>query len=93
MNIDETVGTESKSAWAVTLRKNSHIKILKSHAHLYIIGNRKEVCKTKFQRNPMKDEGVEETKFLTYKAYVGMGNNSVKKVQSKIVNHMHISIS
>ena len=29
--------------------------------------------------NSMKDEeGVEETSFLTYKAYVSMGNNSVK---------------
>ena len=55
--------------------KNSQIKILKPHAHLCIIGRKS----TKFQMNPMKDvAGVEETRFLTYKAYVSMGNNSVK---------------
>ena len=27
-------------------------------------------------------DGVQETRFLTYKAYVSMGNNSVKTVQS-----------
>ena len=36
--------------------------------------------------NTMKDvEGVEETRFQTYKAYFSMGNNSVKK--SSIKNH------
>ena len=46
--------------------KNSQIIFLKSHAHLCIIGRKS----TKFQMNPMKDvEGVEETRFLTYKAY------------------------
>ena len=70
--------------------KNSQIKILKPHAHLCIIGRKS----TKFQMNPMKDvEGVEETRSLTYKAYVSMSNNSVKIVQPKILNHMHIFIS
>ena len=70
--------------------KNSQIKILKQHAHLCIIGRKS----TKFQMNPMKDvEAVEETKFLTYKAYVSMGNTLSKIVQSKILNHMHIFIS
>ena len=49
---------------------------------------------TKFQMNLMKDvEGVEETRILTFKAYVSMGNNSVKIVQSKTLHHMHIFIS
>ena len=60
--------------------KNSQIKILKSHAYLCIIGR----MHTKFQMNPMKDvEGVEETRFLTYKVYVSMGNNSVKTCSIK----------
>ena len=46
--------------------KNSQLKILKPHAHLCIIGRKS----TKFQMNPMKDVRVEETRFLTYKAYV-----------------------
>ena len=55
--------------------KNSQIKILKPQAHFCIIGRKS----TKFQLNPMKDfEGVEGTRFLTYKAYVSMDNNSVK---------------
>ena len=70
--------------------ENSQIKILKPHAHLCIIGRKS----TKFQMNPMKDvEGVEETKFLTYKAYVSIGNNSVKN--SSIKNpkpHAHLHI-
>ena len=58
-----------------TSNKNSKIKILKPYAHLCIIGSKS----TKFQINPMKDvEGVEETRFLTYKEYVSMGNNSIK---------------
>ena len=44
--------------------------------------------------NPMKDvEGVEKTRVLTYKAYVSMGNNSVKN--SSIKNpkpHAHFHI-
>ena len=41
--------------------KNSRIKILKSHAHLHIIGRKS----TKFQVNPMKDVGgVAETRSL-----------------------------
>ena len=42
----------------------------------------------------MKDvEGVEETRFLTYKAYVSMGNNSVKNSQIKILKpHAHLHI-
>ena len=44
--------------------------------------------------NPMKDEeGVEETRFLTYKPYVSMGNNSIKN--SSIKNpepHAHLHI-
>ena len=44
--------------------------------------------------NPMKDiEGVEDTRFLTYKMYVSMGNNSVKN--SAIKNpepHAHLHI-
>ena len=57
-------------------------------AHLCIIGRKS----TKFQMNPMKDvEGVEETKFLTYKAYVSMGNNSVKNNSIKILKpHAHL---
>ena len=90
MNIEGMVGTESKSAWAVTRNKNSLIKILKPHAHLHIIGRQS----TKFQMNPMKDvEGAEETRFQTYKAYVSMDNNSIKN--SSIKNpkpqaHLHI---
>ena len=70
--------------------KNIQIKILKSDADLCIIGRRY----TKFQMSPMKDvEGVEETRFLTYKAYVSMGNNSIKN--SSIKNpkpHSHLHI-
>ena len=41
--------------------KNSRIKILKSHAHIHIIGRKS----TKFQVNPMKDAaGVVETSSL-----------------------------
>ena len=77
MNIEGMVGTESKSAWTVT-KKNSQIKIPKPHAHLHIIGRKS----TKFPMNLMKDvEGVKETRFLTYRAYVSMGNNSVKIFQ------------
>ena len=44
--------------------------------------------------NPMKDvEGVEETSFLTYKAYVSMGNNSVKNISIKNLKpHAHLHI-
>ena len=82
------VGTVSKSAWAVTPTKI--VKILKSHAHLCIIGRKS----TKFQMNPMKDvEGVEETRFLTYKAYVSMGNNSLKNGLIKNPKpHAHLRI-
>ena len=70
--------------------KNCRIKILKSHAHLHIIGRKS----TKFQVNPMKDVGgVEETRFLTYKAYVSMGNNSVKNSSIKNPSpHAHLHI-
>ena len=70
--------------------KNSQIKILISHAHLCIIGTKS----TKFQMNPMKDvEGVDETKFLTYKAYVSMGNHSVKNGAIKNPKpHAHLYI-
>ena len=90
MNIEGMAGTESKSAWAVTPTKNSQIKILKKHAHLYIIGRKS----TKFQMNPMKDvEGVEETRFLTHKAYVSMDNNSVKNISIKNLKpHTHLHI-
>ena len=75
MNVEGVVGTESKSAWTVTPLEKRQIKILKPQAHLCIIG-RKSI---NFQMNPMKDEeGVAKTKFLTYKVYVSMGNNSVK---------------
>ena len=44
--------------------------------------------------NSMKDvEGVEETRFLTYKAYVSMGNNSIKNKSiknPKLHAHLHI---
>ena len=44
--------------------------------------------------NPVKDvKGVEETRLLTYKAYVSMGNNSIKN--SSIKNpkpHAHLHI-
>ena len=73
------VGTVSVSMGRNS-NKNSQIKILKSHAHLCIIGRKS----TTYQMNPMKDvEGVEETRFLTYKAYVSMGNNSVKNSSIK----------
>ena len=72
----------------VSIGSNSNI--LKPHAHLCIIGRKS----TKFQMNPMKDvEAVEETRFLIYKAYVSMGNNSVKN--SSIKNpkpHAHLHI-
>ena len=44
--------------------------------------------------NPMKDvEGVEEIRFLTYKAYVSMGNNSVKNISIKNPKpHAHLHI-
>ena len=84
MIIERTVGTESKSAWAVTQKKkekkkkkkkrkkrNSQIKIPKPHAHLRII--------SKFQMNPIKYvEEVKETRFLTYRVLISMANNSVK---------------
>ena len=70
--------------------KNSQIKILKPHAHLCITGMKS----TKFQMNQMKDvEGVEETRFLTYRANVCMGNTAVKN--SLIKNpkpHAHLHI-
>ena len=67
-------GIECKSAWAVAPTK-IEIEILKPHAHRHIIGRKS----TKFQMNAMKGgERVEETRFLTYRAYVSMGNNSVK---------------
>ena len=49
---------------------------------------------TKFQMNPMKDvDGVEETRFLTYKAYVSMGNNSVKNRAIKTPKpHAHFHV-
>ena len=76
MNIEGMVGTESKSAWAVTPTKIVNSKFLNMH----IMGKKS----TKFQMNPMKDvEGVEERRFLTYKAYVSMGNNSVKNSSIK----------
>ena len=60
--------------------KDSQIKIPKPHAHLLIIGR----MSTIFPMNSMKDvEGVEETRFLTYKVYVSMGNNSVKNCSTK----------
>ena len=74
------VGTESKSAWAVTPTKIVKIKILKPYEHLCIIGRKS----TKFQINLMKDiGGVEETIFLSYKAYVSKGNNSVRNSSIK----------
>ena len=61
MNIEGKVGTESKSAWAVT-----PTKILKSSLHLCVLGRKS----TKFQMHLMKDvEGVEEIRFLTYKDF------------------------
>ena len=70
--------------------KNSQFKIIKPQAHLCIIGRKP----TKFQMNSMKDvEGVEETRFLIYKAYVSMGNTSIKN--SSIENpkpHAHVHI-
>ena len=71
MNVEEVVGTESKSAWPVIPSKNSEIKI-----------HRKKVYK--FQTKLMKDvQGVAEKRFLTYKIYVSMGNNSVKNSSIK----------
>ena len=90
MNIEGMVGTEAKSSRVVTPTKIAKKNNLKSHAHLCIIRRKF----TKFQMNPMKDvERVEKTKFLTYKAYVCMGNNSVKN--SSIKNpkpHAHLHI-
>ena len=84
MNVEGVTGTKYLSAWAVTPSKNSQIKILKPHAHLLSIG-RKSI---NFQKNPMKDvEGVAETRFLTYKVYVYMGNNSVKNSSIKHTCH------
>ena len=43
--------------------------------------------------NPIKHVGVEKTRFPTYKAYVSMGNNSIKN--SSIKNpkpHAHLHI-
>ena len=44
--------------------------------------------------NPMKDVGgVEETRFLTYIAYVSMGNNSIKNRSIKNPKpHAHLHI-
>ena len=44
--------------------------------------------------NPMKDvQGDEETRCLTYKAYVSMGNNSVKNSSIKnLKSHAHLHI-
>ena len=90
MKIEGMVGEESKSAWAFFSNKNSQIRILKPHVHLCIIGRQS----TKFEMNPMNDvEGVEETRFRTYKAYVSMGNNSVKNSSIKTPKpnaHLHI---
>ena len=85
MNIEGMVGTEPKSAWAVTPKKKK-----KSNQNSKITGRKS----TKFQMNPMEAvEGVEEKRFLTYKAYVSMANNSVKNSSIKILNHMHSFIS
>ena len=90
MNIEGMVGTKSKSAWAVTPTKSSQIRILKPQVHLFIIGRKS----TKIQMNPMKDvERVEETRFMTYKAYASMGNNSIKSSYIEIPKphaHRHI---
>ena len=90
MNIEGVAGTESKSAWTVTPSKNSQIKILKPHAHLRITG-RKSI---KFQMNPMEDVvGAAKTRFLTYKVYVSMSNNSVKNCSIKNPeSHAHLHI-
>ena len=90
MNIEGMVGTESTSAWAVTQTKKSQIKNQKPHAHLHIIGRKS----TKFPMNLKKDvEGVEETRFLTCKVYVSMGNNSVKNSSIKHLEpHAHLHI-
>ena len=70
--------------------KNSQIEILKPYAPLCIIGSKSTI----FQMNPMKDvEGVGETRFLTYKAYVSMGNNSIKNNSIKNPKpHAHLRI-
>ena len=69
--------------------KNSRTKILKSHAHLHIIGKKS----TKFQMNPMKDVGgVAETR-LWLANFVSMGDNSVKNSRIKVLKpqaHLHI---
>ena len=70
--------------------KNSQIKHLKPYAHLCIMG-RKSI---KFQMKAMKDVGLEETRFLTYKAYVSISNNSIKNSSIKNLKaqaHLHIT--
>ena len=43
--------------------------------------------------NPMKDVGVEEARFLIYKAYVIMGNNSFNNSSIKNpIPHAHLQI-
>ena len=70
--------------------KNSQIQIINAYAHLHIIKRNS----TKFSMNPMKDaEGVEETRFLTYKVYVSMGINSVKNSIKTPKPHANIHIS
>ena len=60
--------------------KNSQIKILKSHAHLHIVGKKS----TKFQMNPMKDVGgVVETRSWLAKFKSAWAINPSKIVESK----------
>ena len=79
MNIEGMVETVLVSKGSNS-SKNNQIKILKPYAHFRIIRRKS----TKFQMNHMKhEEGVKEIRFLTYKVYVSMGNNSVKNKSIK----------
>ena len=59
--------------------------------HIFCIKGRKS---TNFPMNLMKDvEGAEETRFLTYKVFVILGNNSVQNSSIKNLKpHVHLHI-
>ena len=60
--------------------KNSQIEILKPQVHLCILGRKS----TKFQMNPMKDEGgVDETRFLPTKHISARAITPSKKFNQK----------
>ena len=62
--------------------KNSQIKILKTHAHLHIIGRKS----TKFQMNPIKDVGgVAETRLSDRRPFKRIDGYMTSKAESVVM--------